>query len=154
MQPLFLVFLIKCFLKCPWPKSTPFPAALKHLWPCTCTQGYSFCKMLNLKCLAVFWMSVLITAQKFVQWPCTMLWPMTLTMPCTASDTFRILAYSALCSSGICLHIQSFSALLRHIHTYWDIISYSGKFTILSNACIFTTLSGFEPWYIKKWKLI
>ena len=46
-----------------------------------------------------------------------------------ASETFRILAYSALCFSGICWHIQSYSVLLRHIHTYWDIIKpHSGLF--------------------------
>ena len=43
-------------------------------------------------------------------------------MLCTASDTFRILSYSALFFLHICQHIQSNLALLRPIHTYRNII--------------------------------
>ena len=43
--------------------------------------------------------------------------------------------------SGICRNIQSYSALLRHIHAYWDIIqAYSSLFSTLCNPRIFTTL--------------
>ena len=43
--------------------------------------------------------------------------------------------------SRICRNIQSYSALLRHIHAYWDIIqAYSSLFSTLCNPRIFTTL--------------
>ena len=51
---------------------------------------------------------------------------------CTASGTFRIVAYSELCFSGMYCHIQSYSASLRHIHAYWDIRLYSQPCYILS----------------------
>ena len=68
-------------------------------------------------------------------------------MLCTASDTFWIiLAYSTLCFSGMRRHIRSYSALLRHIHSYWDIIkTYSGLFRH-SAPCVILAYS--QPYHI------
>ena len=44
---------------------------------------------------------------------------------------------------GICRYIQSYSALLRHIHAYWDIIKvwYSDIISTLSDVCICRNLA-------------
>ena len=72
-------------------------------------------------------------------------------MLCTASNTFTILAYSALWFSGISRHIKLYLALLRHIHAYWDIIKASGFWIRLylnkySVTCRVT--SRYIVWYI------
>ena len=52
-------------------------------------------------------------------------------------------------SSGIRQHIKSYSALLKHIHSYWDIVKgYPGIFSTLCNPSLFTILSYSEPWHI------
>ena len=58
---------------------------------------------------------------------------------------------SALFFSGVCRHIQSYSALLRHIHAYRDIIkAYSGLLRLLSPG-IFRTRGFFKPlWNVDK----
>ena len=67
----------------------------------------------------------------------------------TASDAFKILAYSALCFSGIWQHIQPYTTLLRYIHAYWDIIKpYAGLFPCVtlaySQPCRFLSPSIFR----------
>ena len=57
--------------------------------------------------------------------------------------------------SDLCWHIQSYSALLRHIHTYWDTIkAYSGLLkhiqypvqpSHIHNLAIFWSLAYLEP---------
>ena len=80
-------------------------------------------------------------------------------MPFTASDTLRIPAYSALCFSGICRYFQAYSALLRHIHTHWDIIQpYSAPYvTVYSQLYIsfILALAHLEPGaYLKPCKML
>ena len=56
---------------------------------------------------------------------------------CQTHSEFSHIQHSAF--SGICWNIQSYFALLRHIHAYWDIIkAYSAPCVIL--AYLFTTL--------------
>ena len=82
-------------------------------------RHYFFCKTLDLKCLAVFWIRLYLDN-------CSLVLYSDLTR-CTASDAFKILAYSQLFYSGIIRHIQVSSALLsifthikklRHIQAY------------------------------------
>ena len=51
---------------------------------------------------------------------------------------------STLCFSAICGHIQSYWALLRHIHTYRDIPAFSVIFSTLCKPHIFATLPLFR----------
>ena len=56
-------------------------------------------------------------------------------MICTASDTFRILAYWELCLFRYIQVYSSISALLRHIHAYWAIIkAYLDLFRDMQNS--------------------
>ena len=74
-------------------------------------------------------MSVLIIAQEFVQWPYAMY---------CIRHIENSGIFGSLFLSVICQHIQSYSALLRHIHVYWDIIqAYSVPCV---TPCIFTNL--------------
>ena len=131
--PLFLVFLMKYLSKCPSSKTIPPPhsPALKNFWLCNWTQAslllqnvwqYSEYVCLN-NCLVI----------------CTA------TLCCVALDTFKIMAYSPLSFSGICGHILSHSALLKHIYAYSDIIkAYPGLFRHIECPCIFRTLPYLE----------
>ena len=70
----------------------------------------------------------------------------TVTLFSTASDTFRILAYSVL---GFIRCKPAYSVLLRHIHLYWGIIkAYSDIFNTLCNRRILAALPYSEPWHI------
>ena len=84
---------------------------MKIFWLRTCNhETFFFCKTLYLKCLHSDHML------------------------CNASDTFKILAYSAFCFFR-CIHIQSYSELLGHIHAYWDIVkAYSGIFSYIQHT--------------------
>ena len=80
--------------------------------------------MLHLKCLTVFWIRICLDN-------CSVICTMTLCYALyqTHSEFWHI-QHSVF--SGICRHIQLYSALLRHIdafHAYWHIIkAYSGLF--------------------------
>ena len=67
----------------------------------------------------------------------------------TASDTFRILANSALCFLCICRNIQSYSLLMRHIQVYETLLrhiqAYSGISSTLCNPCILVPLHFLSP---------
>ena len=68
-------------------------------------------------------------------------------MKCTASDTFRILSYSVL---WLFRYMRTYSALLRPIHQYWDIIkAYSDIFSTLPilSSNIFKTLWNVDQAY-------
>ena len=79
-----------------------------------------------------------------VQWPYV----------CAASDTFRILAYSALCFSfqvyaGIVNHINHYEGIFTYIETLLrHIQAYLAKFSTLYNPSIFATLPYSEPCHI------
>ena len=72
-------------------------------------------------------------------------------MLCAASDTFRIRSYLLLYFIlGMCRYIQSYSALLRDIHSYWVILkAYSGIFSTMCNPGIFTTSPYWALKYLK-----
>ena len=113
LQGLFFLFLMKCLVKCP-SSTNPYPPTLP--WKFSgCTPAlthYSFRKTLHLKCLTVLWISVSITAQycKVTLWY----------VQHQIHSEFCHIQHSAFL--GICWYIQSYSALSRHIHEYWDII--------------------------------
>ena len=48
--------------------------------------------------------------------------------------------------SSICLHIESYSALLRHIHTYWGIVKALWLIQAYSAPCVILTYS--QPCHI------
>ena len=50
---LFLVFLIKCFSKCPSSAKPPLPWKIPGCMPAL--RYYSFCKMLHIRCFTIFW---------------------------------------------------------------------------------------------------
>ena len=95
--------------------SAPFPWKVSGCAPAF--RHYSFCKMIHLKCLTVFWIRLCI-------------------------DNCSVICTMTLCYVlGIYRHIQPYSALLRHIYAYWDIIkAYSCLFSSLCNPRIFRTL--------------
>ena len=104
----------------------PLPQKISGCAPAL--RHYSFCTVLHLKCLTVFWYSsVSTTAQQFAQWPYT-----------TASDTLRTLANSKLC---LCWYMQTYSSIFSIIKAYLHIQAYSGIFSTFCNPDIFTTLS-------------
>ena len=111
-RPLFLLFLRKSFSKCPSstnqkPPPPPLPWKILGCASALRVFFFFFYKTLHLKCLIAFWIRLYLDN-------CTVI--------CTASDTFRILAYLALCFSGICRYIQSYSALLRRLKiAYWTL---------------------------------
>ena len=102
----------------PWNVSDSIPA-LRHC---------PFCKTLSWMFDSVLNMPVLITVVICIATLCYVLhW--------TYSEFWHI-QHSVF--SGICQHIQPYSALLRRIHAYWDIIishtqTYSGKLSTLCN---------------------
>ena len=120
------MFHYKTFLSCvfwqnvyegvlvPW--NLPYP---KDYWLRVCMQALFCLQNSPFKCLTVFLIRLCLHN-------CPVICKVTF-MLCTATDTFRILAYSELCLfryvySGIFKHIQ-----LRHIHACWDIVkAYSG----------------------------
>ena len=82
---------------------------------------YSFWKTLHPKCLIVFWMCLCLDN-------CSVICTVTLcyVLHQTHSEFWHI-QHSVF--SGICRHIPSYSALLRHVNAYRDIIkAYSGLF--------------------------
>ena len=88
--------------------------------------------MLHLKCLTVFWIRLCLDN-------CSVIFTVTLchVLHQTHSGFWHI-QHPAF--SDIYRRIQSCSALLRHIHDYWDIIkAYSGLFSIFSTS---------QLWYI------
>ena len=74
-----------------------------------------FCKMLYLKCLTVFWICLCLNNCSVV---CTV--TLCYVLHQTHSEFWHIQNYVY---SGISRHIQRYSALLRHIHVYWDIMN-------------------------------
>ena len=88
----------------PWNNSGCAPA-LRH---------YSFYKLLHLECLTVFWTSLCLDN-------CTVICIVTLCYVLHQRHSeFWHIQHSVLW--GIWWHIQSYLVLLRHIHTYLDII--------------------------------
>ena len=88
--------------------------------------------MLHLKCLTVFWIRLCLDN-------CSVIFTVTLchVLHQTHSEFWHI-QHPAF--SDIYRRIQSYSALLRHIDDYWDIIkAYSGLFSIFSTS---------QLWYI------
>ena len=84
-------------------------------------KHYYFCKRFHLKWLKVFWIRLCLDKCSVV---CTVTYIYVLHK--TNSELWHT-QHSDF--SGICRHIQSYLALLRHIHTCWDIINtYSGLF--------------------------
>ena len=55
--------------------------------------------------------------------------------------------FSTVFFSGIYWHIQSYSALLRHIHTYWVIKAYSAPCVTFANGGLFKTLWNADQAY-------
>ena len=97
------------------------PLSLSHLalYLLSTLICHYFCKMLYLKCLAVFWIHLYLHNCAVI---CTVTLFYVLHRRIHNSDIFSTLVYTA-----ICRHIQQFSASLRHIDAYWDIIMvYSG----------------------------
>ena len=74
-----------------------------------------FCKLLYLKCLTVFWICLCLNNCSVV---CTV--TLCYVLHQTHSEFWHIQNYVY---SGISRHIQRYSALLRHIHVYWDIMN-------------------------------
>ena len=112
MRPLFLVFLTKSLLKCPSSTnlSSPYPWSGKFL-VAHLHSGICFAKrfILNVwQCPG--YVSVLITAQKFVQW----LYSMYSIRHIQNSGIFSNLFFF----SGIWQRIKSYLALLRHINAF------------------------------------
>ena len=92
-----------------------------------------FCKTFHLRRLAVFWIRLCLDncSVIFILTFCYVLHP-------THLDFWHI--QHSIFFSGICGNIQSFSTLLRHIHTYRDIIkSYSGLFRHIQASCVTLT---------------
>ena len=117
MGPFFLVFLTKSLSKCP---SFTNALALKNFWFRTCTSALLFSqKKFHFKCLTMFSIRLCLDNCSLI---CTVTFCYVLHR--THSEFYHI-QHSAF--SGLCWHIQSYSALLRHIHAYWDSINaYSG----------------------------
>ena len=99
-------------------------------------RDYSFCETLHLKCVTVFQICLCLDN-------CSGICTVTL---CTASDIFRI---QNSVHSGICRHIQAYSALSSHIPAYWGILRHiqfhSSIFETLCSHRMFTTLPYSEP---------
>ena len=132
----FLVFSAKCSSKCPcftklflpW-KVSGCLSALTH---------HSFCKTHHLKCLTIFWIHPCLDN-------CSVVFTVTVTPRYVQHQTnskFWHIENSVYL--GICRQIQAYSALLTHIHAYWDIIrAHSSLFIIFStqgNSYVLTTL--------------
>ena len=126
-----------------------------------CAPGfinYFFCKTLHLKSLTVFSIPLCLSNCSVI---CTATLRYILHVECyyvmhciTHIQNSGI--FSTLFFSGICRQIQSYPALLRHIHEYWGIIkAYSGLFRHIHyghihmcNPSTFETLPHSEPWHI------
>ena len=100
--PLFLVFFMKCLSKCPSFTNLP-PPVLKSFWLHICPQALFFFEKHSI--LNVWQCSEYLCLDN-----CSVICTV---MLCTASDTFRIQAYSALFFPGMCRYIQSYSVLLK-----------------------------------------
>ena len=102
----------------------------------TTSPSLPFCKTLPLKCLAAFWIRLCLDNWSVI---CTVI--LCYVLHQTHSE-FSYIQHSVF--SGICRHIQSYSALLRYIHAYWDITqAYSGIFQQLSVNLAFS-----QPYHI------
>ena len=109
----FLVFLTKRLSNCP---SSTKPALPWKIWGCVpALRHFSFCKMLHLKCLTVWWIRLCIDNFFVI---CRDL------KQCTVWDTFRILDYSELCF------------FRRYIHSYWVIFKVYSGFFRHSGPCV------------------
>ena len=106
-RPFFLVFLRKSLSKCPSStnQKPPSPPCPEKFWVAPQHSGIIIIFLQSAS--SQMFDSILNTSLYLDNYSDLLL--------CTASDTFRILAYLALCFSGICRHIQSYSALLRHL---------------------------------------
>ena len=112
--------------------------AVPHVHPSTQTLLF----LQNAPSLIVFWI-----------WLCLDNWSMNSTVTLwTASDTFRIiLAYSTLCFfSGICQHIQLYSAFLKCIHAFRPLQVYLTPYVTLT----YSQPCNIDPWHIEKGGLI
>ena len=122
----FLMFLTKFFSKCPSSTNLPpFPSPEKFL-------------------VAQLHSGIILCAERSILnvWQCSEY------VLCNASDTFWHIQHSVF--SGICWHIQSYSASLRHIRKYWDIIlAFSGLLSAPHKAHIFTILLYIYWAYLK-----
>ena len=137
----FLVFSAKCLSKCPcftklfllW-KVSGCLSALTH---------HSFCKTHHLKCLTIFWIHPCLDN-------CSVVFTVTVTPRYVQHQTnskFWHIENSVYL--GICRQIQAYSALLTHIHAYWEIIrAHSSLFIIFStqgNSYVLTQLCHILP---------
>ena len=135
---------MKSLSKCPSSTNLPFPfhLTLPPFLPCKISgcaptlRHYSFCKTLHFfKCFTMFWIRLCLNNCSV---NCTVI--LCYVLHQTHSEFWHI-QHSVF--SGIYQHIESYSASLRHIHAYWDIIkAYSG---LLRHTRIFTTLPYSEP---------
>ena len=135
--PFFLVFLTKCLWN--------YPSCKKNL---PCPEKFMFACMHS---------GIITFAKRFILnvWQCFEYVSVSIAFLCLLSIlNSNLMCYVLLQKhsefwhipnpvySGICWHIQAFSALLRHIRAY------SGIFITLCNPCVFTTLPYSEPRHI------
>ena len=131
LVPLFLVFLTNCLSKCS--RYTTFPQCPKKFLVVHFNSGivlFAKHSIVNVWQCSEY-VSVSITAQWTVQW----LHALYCIWHGQNSGIFSTLFFS-----DICRHIQSYSGLLRHVHTYWYIIK------AYSAPCI--TLAYSKPCHI------
>ena len=101
--------MTKSISKCPISIIILQPLSWKISGWAPALRYYSFCKTLHLKCLAVFWMRVCLDNCSVI---CKVTWCYVLH---ETHPEFCHIQHSVF--SGICTHIQTYSELLRHIHT-------------------------------------
>ena len=118
-RPSFCVFH-KMFIKVPYFYNlSPLPWKIAG-WALV-LRHCSFCKTTPLKCLTMFWIHLCLNK-------CSVICSVTLCFILHQTHLELWHIQHSVCSD-ICRHIQLYSALLRHIHPYLDIIkAFSGLF--------------------------
>ena len=118
---------MKCLWKCPSstnPYSCPENFLFVHL--------YSGIILFAKRFILNVWHCSEYICLGVIQWPYAMYWIRNVQ---NNSGIFSTVFF------GIRRHIQSYSALLRHIHSYWDIIK-------ASYSAPFVTLAYSKPWHV------
>ena len=138
---LCLWHVFETFIKVPSIHSPPPPCPEKY--------HHSFCKMLHLKRLIVFWIAlcfdhcsvICIVTLCYInqQIQHSKFWPIQCSVLCF---TRKMPAYVCYILQALLRYIHVIEKLLRHIHIY------SGIFSTLCNHRIFTILSYSEPSHI------